>query len=257
MVIDFRKRAVLRPTVLPILARITGPGPAHYLLPTTVGRNSVDLTKRQSPAFSFGSRSFSIKSDSPGPAYLVDPLLGSKGKENTPSFSFGGRPKTPGRRDRSPGPGAYNTDVKPFWEKNAPKYSLSPRNKMRPVDPVPSPSAYEIPTTIGAKVPHAKGGTASSIVGKNDYMSYNADLARTPGPAYYPSFSPNLVKRKSPEFTIKGRNYINGNKNPTPGPGAYSPQDVQSHMPNSPRHVIGVKHSEFKMPTLTLADISN
>lgn len=127
---------------------------------------------------------------------------------------------------------------------------------MRPIDPVPSPGSYEIPTTLGAKVPHMKGGTASSMVGKSDYMSYSADLAKSPGPAYYPAFSPNLVKRKSPEFSIKGRHINNNIKNPTPGPGAYSPENALSHMPNSPRAVIGVRHSEFKMPTLTPADIS-
>ena len=161
-----------------------------------------------------------------------------------------------GRRDLSPGPAAYSTDKKPTWEKNAPAYSMSPRNKQRAIDVVPSPGSYEIPTTIGPKIPHMKGGAAQSMVGKSDYMSYQADLAKSPGPAYYPSFSPNLVKRKSPEYSIKGRNYYQ-KMNPTPGPGAYNPQDVNSHMTTSPRAVMGVKHSEHKMPTLTLADISD
>lgn len=38
-----------------------------------------------------------FKNDSPGPAYSFDPLLGPRGKENRPSFSFGVRPKTPGK----------------------------------------------------------------------------------------------------------------------------------------------------------------
>ena len=45
--------------ILPFqLSIVTGPGPANYMLPTTVGRNSVDFTKRGSPAFSFGSRTW-------------------------------------------------------------------------------------------------------------------------------------------------------------------------------------------------------
>ena len=129
---------------------------------------------------------------------------------------------------------------------------------MRPIDPVPSPLSYELPSTIGTRVPHTKGGTATSIAGKSDYMSFNADLAKSPGPAYYSTASPDLIKRKSPEFSLKGRNFMSGNKNATPGPGTYDPQDVHSsHMPASPRHVIGVRHSEFKMPVMTLADISN
>ena len=37
-----------------------------------------------------------FKSDSPGPAYGVDPMLGPRGRENRPSYSFGIRPRTPG-----------------------------------------------------------------------------------------------------------------------------------------------------------------
>lgn len=35
---------------------ILGPGPGKYLLPSSVGVNSKDLTKSKAPAFSFGSR---------------------------------------------------------------------------------------------------------------------------------------------------------------------------------------------------------
>lgn len=154
----------------------------------------------------------------------------------------------------TPGPGSYNTDIAPPWERRAPHYSVSPRTKMRSVDVVPAPNTYQLPSTLGDKVPHQKGGVAISMYGRRDKMGPNEDLAQTPGPAKYGAFSPALTKRKSPEYSLFGRNFTPGAKNNTPGPGAYSPQDVHSHLEQNPRFVIGTRHSEFKMPTLTPAD---
>ncbi|XP_045195539.1 outer dense fiber protein 3-like [Mercenaria mercenaria] len=244
------------PGQIPIQARIRGPGPAHYMLPPTVGRNNADVTKRQSPAFSFGSRSWSFKTDSPGPAYNFDPLLGPRGKENRPSYSFGVRPRTPVRKNVTPGPGAYDTDRRPLWEKNAPQYSISPRTKMRSVDNGPSPNVYQLPSTLGSNVPNQKGAPSVTLYGRREKHGFAEDLANTPGPARYGAFSPSVTKRKSPEYSVLGRNYNYKNKNITPGPGAYNPQNVNSHLEQSPRHVIGVRHSEFVMPTITPADVT-
>lgn len=158
------------------------------------------------------------------------------------------------RHGATPGPGAYNTDSPPLWEKRAPHYSISPRHRMRSVDVAPAGNVYNLPSTLGDKVPHQKGGTAFSISPRRDKMGPNEDLANTPGPAKYGAFSPALTKRKSPEYTLQGRNFTPMSKSITPGPGAYSPQEVNSHLEQSPRHVIGTRHSEFKMPTLTPAD---
>lgn len=126
---------------------------------------------------------------------------------------------------------------------------------MRSVDKVPSPNIYQLPTTIGPNVPHQKGAPAVTIYGRQDKHGFAEDLAKTPGPARYGAFSPSLTKRRNPEFSVTGRNHTYSNKNITPGPGAYNPQNVNSHLEQSPRHVIGVKHSEFIMPTLTPADV--
>ncbi|WAR07468.1 ODF3A-like protein [Mya arenaria] len=162
---------------LPIQARIRGPGPAQYQLPTTIGRNQADLTRKFAPSFSFGTRSWSFKSDSPGPAY--NPMF-SGSHRGAPSFSFGGRPKTPVLKNVTPGPGAYNTDMAPPWERKAPSYSLSTRNRMRSVDAVPSPSTYQLPSTLGYKVPHQKGGVAVSLYARRDLLCFAEDLANTP-----------------------------------------------------------------------------
>lgn len=242
---------------LNIGARIQGPGPAKYALPTTIGRNSVDLTKRQSPAFTFGSRAWSYKTDSPGPAYSIDSQLSHRGRESRPSYSFGSRIISPVRKDQSPGPGAYNTDHAPLWEKKAPQYSMSPRTNPRRIDNGPPPNSYKLPSTIGAHVPNMTGGPAASIYGRSEKHGFAEDLAKTPGPANYAVYSPNTYKKRSPEYSIKGRNWNPGPKNTVPGPGAYNPQNVYAHLEQSPRHVIGVRHSDFKMPTITQADVSD
>jgi len=93
-----------------------------------------------------------------------------------------------------------------------------------------------------------------TVLGRRDKMGPSEDLANTPGPAKYGAFEPALTKNKSPQYSLFGRNFIPGAKNNTPGPGTYNPQDVNGHLKQSPRHVIGTRHSEFKMPTITPAD---
>ena len=154
----------------------------------------------------------------------------------------------------TPGPGSYNTDSPPLWEKRAPQYSISPRTKQRSVDKVPGPNIYALPAMIGDKVPHQKASPSITMAARSEKHSYAEDLAKTPGPARYGPSPPYITKRRGPEYSVQGRAFFNGNQNTTPGPGAYNPQDVNSHLEQSPRHVIGVRHSEFVMPTLTPAD---
>jgi len=150
----------------------------------------------------------------------------------------------------TPGPGAYNVDMAPPWERRAPKYSLSTRSNMRSVDDVPSPNSYQLPPTIGARVPDRKSGMAVTLTGRSEKHGFAEDLAKTPGPAQY---GINIVHR-GPEYSLLGRNFLPAKKNTNPGPGTYEPQNVNSHLESSPRFRIGVRHSEFVMPTITPAD---
>lgn len=238
-----------------VMAEYTGPGPAKYNLPTTVGTKETDQTKKGAPSFSFGSRQFRFRPSGPGPAYSLDSDLTHKGRVTGSSFSLGGRPKTPKRRDISPGPAAYNTDRAPLWEKNSPKYSLSPRTSPRRIDVTPSPGAYSLPSTIGPRVPHRNGGPATSIAGKNSYGGFSSDWAKTPGPATYGAYDPGLTKNRGPSYSLGARAKPAPDKDNFPGPGKYSPEKVTVHMENSPRYPIGVRHSQFAMPVMPLADV--
>ena len=55
-----------------IEAKLRGPGPGRYGLPTTCGTEKHDFTQNRKPAFSFGTRfSDNDMVASPGPVYLV------------------------------------------------------------------------------------------------------------------------------------------------------------------------------------------
>lgn len=76
-----------------------GPGPAKYNIPSTCGYKSHDVTRRVSPAFSFGTRhkqfsSMSSTAQSPGPVHFVAPRITRKGKDGSPVYSIYGRPRS-------------------------------------------------------------------------------------------------------------------------------------------------------------------
>ncbi|XP_048765970.2 outer dense fiber protein 3-like isoform X2 [Ostrea edulis] len=239
----------------PLVAKpLKGPGPAQYHLPTTVGQNSNDKTKRSSPSFSFGSRHWEFRKDGPGPAYSIDSSFTSKGRETKPAFTILGRARTP-KRDVSPGPGAYDTDRRPTKEKNAPQYSMSPRTSPRRIDFTPSPNMYALPSTIGPRVPDRKGGAQTSIHGRTNYLDFSADLAKTPGPAKYGALPPSQTKRRAPSYSLGARAKTPRDINKVPGPGQYSPENVKAHLETSPRYQIGVRHSQYIMPALPLANV--
>ncbi len=88
-----------------LLKRHSGPGPAKYALPGTIGTTTRDPRLRRSPAFSFGQRNeIQCGNCSPGPKYLIKPNSTPRGVQTTPRFSLYGRPAEL-RQPLVPGPG--------------------------------------------------------------------------------------------------------------------------------------------------------
>lgn len=76
-----------------LLKRHSGPGPAKYALPGTIGITTRDPRLRRSPAFSFGQRNEIRSGDcSPGPKYFIKANSTQRGIESTPRFSLYSRP---------------------------------------------------------------------------------------------------------------------------------------------------------------------
>ncbi|VUZ55579.1 unnamed protein product [Hymenolepis diminuta] len=115
----------------------------------------------------------------------------------------------------------------------APSYSFGHRTKLhKPGECSPGPAAY---------AQNPKMTTRGEFLGPSYTLKYRTDKTDTsssPGPAeYLPNFS--TVLPKSPEYKFGLRPDIS-NKNPTPGPNAYSlpAPDILSEKPSAPQYSI-------------------
>jgi hypothetical protein len=87
------KKYVMKKKMEELLKRHSGPGPAKYALPGTIGITTRDPSLRRSPAFSFGQRNEIQSGDcSPGPKYAIKPNSTQRGVETAPRFSLYSRP---------------------------------------------------------------------------------------------------------------------------------------------------------------------
>lgn len=84
----------------------------------------------------------------------------------------------------------------------------------------PGPNNYDIPTTIGPKVPdlHANGAYSMS------YRYPRLAAALSPGPANYDPTSPNIYKNKLPAYTMSIKHKDMADRGTFPGPSNYYPK---------------------------------
>ncbi|XP_064619539.1 ciliary microtubule associated protein 1A-like [Lineus longissimus] len=240
-------------TGIPIAAKERGPGPGRYKLPTTVGFHNHDFTKHMKPEYSFGRRlagDSMVSKGSPGPSYFIDSRMTRHGKDGTPIYSILGRQKDL-QTFMTPSPGSYCPEkVHPQGERHAPVYSMSTRTKFRHKDQIPAPSSYSLPTLIGARQPNKRTFPSYSMTGRSKTGSFSEDLAKTPGPGQYNATEPNIVKQKSPIFSMLGRSYMPGDNTNKPGPGAHRPELVVINKHQPPKFSLGIRHSEFVCPII-------
>jgi len=190
---DSRRRELViePPKDYPIQAKIKGPGPAAYSLPTTLGRKSY---KERAPAYSFGmyfDPNNKIVSPSPNKFF---PSVCRTGHFNGPSYSL--RIKTRNFKNDTidfPGPGAYDQTCSTIYRKN-PSYSMKSRDKPKKCDPNPGPAQYSLGTTVG-KTP------SWSINPKRELKSTTI----SPGPAAYATTDYNIYLKEPPAYTLKER----------------------------------------------------
>ncbi|XP_076444848.1 ciliary microtubule associated protein 1B-like [Babylonia areolata] len=246
------------------------------LLPTTVGSVNHDPTRPRAPCYSIGGRFTERTRPSPGPQYKVEGGLTSKGTGHSPSFTLTGRPKRSmfetlaASSGQGPGPNAYS--VPPLThtslERKPPMFSIglpyassstsAANGSSRYSRYAPAPNSYTLPSTLGARVPHVRGGPASTLQGKGSVnKGFSFDHAQTPGPAGYGPVDPGHTTRRAPAVTLKGRPKLPPIKFVTPGPGAYDPSQGENRVNKaSPRFSMGVRHGDKVKPLFTLADVS-
>lgn len=237
-----------------IAARERGPGPGRYLLPSSVGTNNHDVTKKQAAGFSFGTKlpnSIFQKTPGPGPAHFLNPKLGRHGIEEKPAYSIAGRAKD-FKSARTPGAGAYSPENVAI-DKGviAPKYTMRPRTNLRKTDKTPAANAYNIPTTMSTtKESGKKQNPIYSMTGRATKGGFAEDLAKAPGPGKYGTTNPDTNHCKAPLYSMRARTSMPQDATKKPGPGAHRPEQVTINKPKAPTYSLGGKHSDYLTPLI-------
>ncbi|KAG8229412.1 hypothetical protein J437_LFUL000933 [Ladona fulva] len=227
--------------VIKIMAMEKGPGPAACILPPTVGYQDHDFTKYRNPAYSLGIRTALPKKFSgPGPIYSIESgttrsgskkkLLGYTIAERLPDL----------RPFATPGPGTYSPEKSKICKGlTPPAFSIGYRLSTSEKKSIPGPNAYDLPSTIGNKVPNKESAVAYSIAPRiKDSTRFQG-----PGPAAYGLWDMYTSKKRPPRYTIGQRIKPPQSRFPTPGPNEYYPptKDIKKTRGIS----FGIKHSEY------------
>ncbi|CAL8097571.1 unnamed protein product [Calicophoron daubneyi] len=221
---------------------------------------------------------------SPGPVYMLPPLIGEKGHDmrstftKAPSYSLA-KQLIPLGSDRSPGPAAYpqNGKYTNTGEATSPMYTITGIPKELKTGQFPGPADYNVdpgkklvfPTSpsylMGARLrglrtddtpaPNAYSLPAPSKRSENptapSYTMAGRNDANTlvlnknPGPADYSVGSPDLLAAASPKYTMGITLPERRNAN-FPGPLTYRAEDCYAHLPSMPKFTMGIKHSPYK-----------
>ncbi|AWP08590.1 putative outer dense fiber protein 3-like isoform 2 [Scophthalmus maximus] len=234
----------------PIAALYGSPGP-KYALPGLTGVPKHDPTKYRAPMFSFGTRHDQAMSTcSPGPRYLIPANITRAGKDGTPAFSLHSRTKEQ-ELFKGPGPGHYSPEHSgKLTFRSAPAYSLFGRSKDFSLKKTPGPASYSLPPILGSRSSFASTAPAYSLSGRSKTGSFHEDLRKTPGPAAYKLVDPSIYGKKTPQYSMTGRNFVPGETTQKPGPGSHYPEQVITTRAKAPSFTFGIRHSEYIAPLI-------
>ena len=84
---------------------------------------------------------------------------------------------------------------------------------------------YNIPTALGGSVEGSiRTAPAFSISGRQ--KEFRDERTLIPGPGTYENPNADIIKAKSPAYSVSSRYQLPSDDNLKPGPGAYSPEKV-------------------------------
>ncbi|KAJ3167362.1 Outer dense fiber protein 3-like protein 2 [Geranomyces variabilis] len=201
------------PKEIPIAARLKGPGPAAYTLPSTLGMNAKTL--KRAPAYSFGVKIQYERPDpreTPGPNVFF-PQTTRVGRSHGPAFSLqGGYKKGPSRAAEgageiageldTPGPGKYNPAYVASREPKAPAYSMGGRRSADKKNENPGPAQYNVAATLGLHPAITMSAAAAFSIKPPRPFKLESN---SPGPAAYSSLDPAKIKKSSPAYSLGAR----------------------------------------------------
>jgi len=225
-----------------------GPGPAVVNLPPTVGYANHDTSRKRNPAYSMASRYPShLKAMGPGPIYAIKKGLTAKGEDPQLYATLKSRVTLNEKNNNNPGPAAYYPEINSNRRK-APVYSLSFRTNLNEKGKCSPGPIYLLPSTLGPHVPDKNTTgevTIKGLITKKEKCNQN------PGPIYNIG-SPNLIKSKGAEVTLKGRWKPLKSQSCNAGPASYNLGNAGRRQP--PAFSLGIRHSPFAGVLKTDAD---
>ena len=157
---------------------------------------------------------------------------------------------------QTPGPGAYSPETPTYnTQRKPPSYTMGSRTQYRPVDAVPAPNKYSLPSLLGPQVPNKVASACYTMSGFYKTGGPSEDLSKTPGPCKYNCTDPSVYLRRQPAFSMLGRHGLPRDATRKPGPGTHNPEKVTVNKPRAPAYSLGTRHSEFVTPLVVhLAD---
>jgi len=230
-----------------------GPGPTAYMLPPTVGYANHDSSRKRNPAYSIGLMLAAHKwgnPQSPGPIYAIPKGMNAKGPDGQPAYSIQSRYKGPLFITDTPGPGAYYPNIN-CNRRKPPAFALSWRTKVIELGNASPGPIYLLPRCMGPRIPDKCAAPEATIKGRGIEVE---KLSQSPGPIYNIG-SPNLIKNKGGEVTLKSRWKDPKSQSVNAGPGSYNvDRSSRKVYRQSPAFSLGIRHTEFAGTFLTECD---
>uniref|UniRef100_A0A3Q3DHW1 Ciliary microtubule associated protein 1B n=1 Tax=Hippocampus comes TaxID=109280 RepID=A0A3Q3DHW1_HIPCM len=240
----------------PIAALYSSPGP-KYALPSLTGSTLHDPTKHKAPSFSFRAHyDISTQETSPGPKHLIPSNITKNGRDGTPAFSFGSRPKD-AVRAQVPAPNHYHLESSDkVTYHTSPSYTLSGRWKQvaQSNQTTPGPASNTLPPVFGPKTVNIRAAPAHSLYGRSKNGKFMEDYTKSPGPAAYQAVDPQIYLNKSPQYSMPGRKFMPQSATRTPAPGVYCPEKVTTTHTKAPAFTFGLRHSQYTICPIMDAD---
>ncbi|OXA64090.1 outer dense fiber protein 3B [Folsomia candida] len=231
-----------------------GPGPAGVMLPPTIGMVGHDPSRKQNPAYSLGLKLPSVlirKGNGPGPIYAIPKGMTAKGPDTQVAASLKSRTKViEPFNTQTPGPAEYLPAIN-VNRRKAPEYSLAWRTPVIERGKCSPGPIYLLPPCLGPNIPDKNTTGEVTIKGKG---KTDDEVFRSPGPIYDIG-SPNIIKNKGGEVSIKGRWRVLKGQSCNAGPGSYNVHESTPRVwRQPPAFSIGIRHSPFAGVFMTECD---
>ncbi|KAJ6664175.1 hypothetical protein lerEdw1_008391 [Lerista edwardsae] len=242
-----------------ISAKYKGPGPGKYSRQPCTGIKDHDFTKYTEPAYTMRVKSseklISVE-ESPGPCYYVDPSVSRLGMWRPISFRMTTERKKM-QPSETPAPNEYYVEkIHPVDERCAPAYTIGKMTYYWVASPHPAPNSYNLPGTLGPRLPTNASAPAYSMSSNACAWGYAKDLVRGPGPAQHARPEPSVYLNRQPSYSM-GHRLDPSCKDYTPGPPDYDNDKVTIHKPRAPRFSLGIRHSDYITSTPTMCIIKD